>query len=172
MTVRAEVPQNTWGHIDYAGLATPVVSALRKAAPYLLVFALVSSAVLFAVSCKSSTVAFMNEETVASLNVEVVDTPEAWARGLMNREKLAPDSGMLFDFGRTTQAGFWMKDTTIPLSIAFVDSSGKIVAIRDLEPLDLTLVSSPSPYRYAIEVNRGWFDRNGVKEGSRVTIDV
>lgn len=173
MTVRAAgVHENPWGHIDYAELLKPAAAILRKAIPYVLALLLAGSAVLFAVSCKGSTVAFSSDGTVASLNVEVVSTPEAIQKGLMERESLPEDSGMLFDFGEDTSTAFWMKNTTIPLSIAFIDSSGEVLAIKDMKPLDLTPVKPPGPYRYAIEVNQGWFARNGIEQGSRATIDI
>lgn len=172
MTVRAEVPENTWGHIDYTEMVKPLAIFLRKVTPYVLASVLVLSTILFAVSCKGSSVAFSNDGKVAALSVEVASSPAARTQGLMGRKQLAEDSGMMFDFGKTTTSGFWMKDTTIPLSIAFIDGKGKVVGIKDMEPLDLTPVTSPSPYRYAIEANRGWFEKHGVTEGFRATIDI
>jgi hypothetical protein len=172
MTVRAGVHENPWGHIDYAEAVRPFAVVARKMAPYLLAVLLVGSTVFFAVSCKGSSVAFSNDGKVASLNVEVARTPSELQRGLMGRETLAENSGMLFDFGRETETRFWMKDTTIPLSIAFIDIDGKVLAIEDMEPLDLTPVSPPGPYRYAIEANRGWFESHGIEPGFNVTVDI
>jgi uncharacterized membrane protein (UPF0127 family) len=172
MTVRGAVHENAWGHIDYAEAVRPLAVLLRKVTPYILVAVLVGSTIFFAVSCKGSSVAFSDDGHVASLGIEVARTPEARAQGLMGRESLAPDSGMLFDFGGETNTDFWMKDTSIPLSIAFIDSSGKVVAIKDMKPNDLTPVTSPSQYRYAIETNQGWFARHGIKPGYNTTIDI
>jgi uncharacterized membrane protein (UPF0127 family) len=102
------------------------------------------------------------------LSIEIADTPAERSTGLMNRESLPEDAGMLFDFGNDTNAGFWMRNTLIPLSIAFISSNGVILHIEDMEPLDKTLHYSPSLYRYAIEVNQGWFDRNGIAVGDAV----
>ncbi|MHB8896083.1 MAG: DUF192 domain-containing protein [Candidatus Geothermincolia bacterium] len=145
---------------------------MRKVAPYFLVLLLVGSTIFFAISCKGSTVAFSNDGKVASLNTEVASTAAARARGLSGRQELARDTGMLFDFGSDTTTSFWMKDTSIPLSIAFIGSNGKVLAIKDMKPNDLTAVSSPGAYRYAIEVNQGWFKDNGIKPGFTATIDI
>ncbi len=133
---------------------------------------LVSATVLFAISCSGSTVAFSNDSTVQTLNIEVAATPEERAQGLMGYESLPANSGMLFDFQGDVSSEFWMKDTSIPLSIAFVDSSGKIISIQDLEPFDETPVKPQGEYRYAIETNRGWFSARGITPGFRVSIDI
>jgi len=104
--------------------------------------------------------------------VEVADSAEERTRGLMFREGLPEDEGMLFVFDGDTTSGFWMKDTLIPLSIAFLTSDGAIIDIQDLEPLDVTLHYAPSPHRWAVEANRGWFERNGVQVGDQVELPV
>jgi uncharacterized membrane protein (UPF0127 family) len=101
-----------------------------------------------------------------TLNVEVADTAEERGVGLMNRELLDEDAGMLFDFQGETQSGFWMRNTLIPLSIAFIDTAGTIIDIQDMQPLDETLHFASGPYRYAVEANQGWFARNGVEVGN------
>ena len=103
------------------------------------------------------------------VRVEVADSPEERRQGLMLRETLPANEGMLFVFEREQFLSFWMKDTIIPLSIAFVSRDGKIVAIRDMEPLDeRTFHQSPRPALYALEMNWGWFDRRQVEAGDRV----
>lgn len=106
----------------------------------------------------------------ATLAVEVADTPEERSVGLMNRESLAEDAGMLFIWPEDTGSGFWMKDTLIPLSVAFIDAEGVIVDIQDMQPLDETLHQSPAPYRYAVEANQGWFAGHGIEPGDTVTL--
>ncbi len=83
----------------------------------------------------------------------------------MFRESLAEDAGMLFVFERETEAGFWMKNTLVPLSIAFISAGGVILHIEDMEPLTENLHYSPQPYRYAVEANQGWFARNSIGVG-------
>lgn len=172
MTVRAGVHQNTWGQIHIDVSVGPIVAQARNIMPFLLIFLIIGGTIFFAISCKGNTVAFSNGSQVASLSVEVADAPGATAQGLMGREELDKDSGMLFDFNAETETAFYMKDTSIPLSIAFIATDGTILAIEDMEPFDLTYVEPPGPYRYAIEVNRGWFEANGIMPGFRATIDI
>ncbi len=106
----------------------------------------------------------------AELTVELATTSAARGRGLMGREELAEDRGMLFVFPSDTEAGFWMKDTSIPLSIAFIAEDGTILDVQDMEPFSTELHRPPRPYRYALEVNQGWFGRNGIGPGDRVEV--
>jgi len=102
------------------------------------------------------------------LRVEIASTADELARGLMHRKHLAENEGMLFDMGWTRRVSFWMKDTLIPLSAAFVLADGTITEIIDMEPLNTTQRTSSQPVRYVIEVNRGWFLKNGIKPGDMV----
>jgi len=100
--------------------------------------------------------------------VEVAKTPEERAKGLMERRHLGKDDGMLFIFETEDYHGFWMKNTFIPLSIAFIDKKGRIVKITDMKPLTLESYPPSKPILYALEMNQGWFSANGVKEGDVV----
>lgn len=102
------------------------------------------------------------------LEVEVVDTPETRARGLMERTELGEREGMLFVFPSSEPRSFWMKDTPLPLSIAYIDEQLTIREIHDMEPLSLEPVPSRYPARYALEVNRGAFGRFGIRVGDRL----
>ncbi len=103
------------------------------------------------------------------VRVEVADSPEERRQGLMFRETLPADEGMLFVFEHEQVLSFWMKDTTIPLSIAFVSRDGEIVAIQDMEPLDeRTFHRSSRPALYALEMNQGWFGQHEVAAGATV----
>jgi uncharacterized membrane protein (UPF0127 family) len=106
----------------------------------------------------------------AELTVELAVTPGERSRGLMFREEMPEDRGMLFVFRRETKTGFWMKDTKIPLSIAFIASDGLILETQDMEPLSEELHTPARAYRYALEVNQGWFERHGLGLGDRVEI--
>ena len=99
------------------------------------------------------------------IRVEVVRTEEEKARGLMFRETLGKDEGMLFVYDREEVLSFWMKNTPLPLSIGFIDQRGKIVDLQDMEPFSLRIHVSTVPARYALEANRGWFKKNGIKVG-------
>jgi hypothetical protein len=105
-----------------------------------------------------------------ALFVEVADSSAERGRGLMLRESLPEGQGMLFVFEQDGQHAFYMRDTLIPLSIAFVKGDGTIVEIEDMEPQTEELHSGPEPYRYTVEANQGWFARNGIEAGSQVLI--
>ncbi len=96
---------------------------------------------------------------------EVAKTPQERAKGLMGRKHLGQQEGMLFIFESEDYHAFWMKDTLIPLSIAFIDKEGRIVRITDMKPLTLESHSPPAPILYALEMKKGWFSANGIKVG-------
>jgi uncharacterized membrane protein (UPF0127 family) len=99
---------------------------------------------------------------VAGLKAEFARTQEERSRGLMYRKSLPDGEGMLFIFERDQTVSFWMKNTLIPLSIAFIAADGRITEIRDMRPNDLSSVQSSRSVRYALEVPQGWFSRVGV----------
>ena len=103
------------------------------------------------------------------LKVEVARTDPERAKGLMFREKLGRDDGMLFIFEGPGYHSMWMKNTLIPLSVAFVDAQGVILNILDMEPHSLDSHMSAGPSVYAIETNKGWFAEKKVKAGDKVT---
>jgi len=106
----------------------------------------------------------------ASFQVEVARTDEERQRGLMHRDKLGDREGMLFVFESDQHLGFWMKDTAVPLSIAFLSASGRIEEIADMEPYSLKVLRSRMSCRYALEVARGTFAGLGVKEGDLIEL--
>jgi uncharacterized membrane protein (UPF0127 family) len=109
----------------------------------------------------------------STLQVEVAATPEARARGLMGRTELPADQGMAFVFGQPTTGRFWMKDTLIPLSIAFWDERNRVVAILDMQPCraDPCPTYGPDqPYVGAVEVNLGYFEGHGIEVGDHVEL--
>ena len=113
-------------------------------------------------------------ERTVTVRVEVADTAEERARGLMGRETLPRDAGMVFAYERETTGGYWMKDTLIPLSIAFYGADGEILRILDMEPCrrDPCPVYDPGvSYRGALEVNAGTFSRLGVEEGDTLRVE-
>src|SRR5215210_1366212 len=102
--------------------------------------------------------------------VEIADTRTEQARGLMERTELAEDAGMLFVLESEQSPGFYMENTLIPLSIAFMDSEGRIVDIQDMQPLDETRHYPAAPAQYALEVNQGFFAERGVQVGDTVEL--
>jgi uncharacterized membrane protein (UPF0127 family) len=108
------------------------------------------------------------------VRVEIADTDPERQRGLMGRTALPEDQGMLFVFGGEQELSFWMRNTLIPLSIAYIDSEGRIVDIQDMEPLDddPPHYVSAEPARYALEVNQGFFEERGIEVGDRAELPV
>jgi len=106
------------------------------------------------------------------VQVEIADTDAERQRGLMGRAALAEDAGMLFVFGQEQPLSFWMKNTLIPLSIAYIGEGGTIVDIQDMQPLDETSHPSAAPARYALEVNQGFFEARGVQVGDWIELPV
>ena len=110
----------------------------------------------------------MNLTVNLPLNIEVPNTPTKFKLGLMFRESLEEDSGMLFIFEEVGQRFFHMKDTKIPLDIAYIKEDGTIESIKELNPYNLLPVPSEGDVLYALEVNRGWFAEHEVKVGDKV----
>ena len=106
------------------------------------------------------------------VRVEIADTDAEWQTGLMGRTTLEGDAGMLFVFDQEQTLSFWMKDTLIPLSIAYIDAEGRIVDIQDMQPLDdiPPQYVSAEPARYALEVNQGFFEERSVTVGDMVVL--
>jgi hypothetical protein len=112
--------------------------------------------------------------THSSLRVWVAATPEARGRGLMFVRSLPADRGMAFLEGAPSTTTFWMKNTLVPLSIAFVDAGGTVITIRDMAPCPAepcTLYSATAPYETAVEANAGWFAGHGVGVGDHLTLE-
>ena len=104
-----------------------------------------------------------------ALKVEVAAEEPQRMQGLMNRTRLGREDGMLFIFDEPAYHGMWMKNTLIPLSVAFVDGDGRILNILDMEPQTLDSHMAAGPAVYAIETNKGWFAAKKVKAGDKVT---
>ena len=104
------------------------------------------------------------------LNTEIACSESEKEYGLMNRKNLPPNTGMLFIFDRTQTLAFWMKNTLIDLSIAYVDKNWNIVDIHEMKANDLTGVISKEPVIFAIEANPHWFSKNKIKIGDKVFI--
>ncbi len=100
------------------------------------------------------------------IEAEVAASETAREVGLMNRKTLAPHQGMLFVFEQAQAYCFWMKNTPLPLSIAFMDEAGKIVNVEDMQPQSEVNHCAAKPVRYALEMNQGWFSAKGIKAGT------
>lgn len=103
-----------------------------------------------------------------AVKAEVAATFESRMKGLMHREKLGRNDGMLFVFDQVGYHAMWMKNTLIPLSVAFLDEDGKILNIAEMQPHSETQHMAAGPARYALEMNAGWFSERKIKPGARV----
>jgi uncharacterized membrane protein (UPF0127 family) len=109
-------------------------------------------------------------QEIAVVKAEVAHTQEERNKGLMFRKKLPDGEGMFFIFEADHILSFWMKNTYIPLSIAFITHDGRIIDIKDMYPHDINSVVSSRSARYALEAPQGWFSRAGVRAGATVKI--
>jgi len=100
------------------------------------------------------------------IQAEVAGTAATRSQGLMRRKSMAQGAGMLFLFDEPAAHCMWMKNTLIPLSVAFIDQRGQIVNIADMQPLDETSHCATRPARYALEMNQGWFKKRGIVAGA------
>jgi hypothetical protein len=106
----------------------------------------------------------------SSFALEIADTGPTRARGLMRRDSMPRDHGMIFVFPEAEPQAFWMKNTRIPLDIIYVDAGGKVVSCHSMKPYDLTTTPSDGPAKYAIELNAGVVAETGVKPGDVLAI--
>ena len=103
-----------------------------------------------------------------AIRVEVARTPDERSIGLMFRQAMPTNDGMLFQFDEAAPQCFWMKNTLLPLSIAFVADDGTVVNIDSMKPQTLESHCSAKPVRYVLEMNEGWFAKRGIKPGSKL----
>lgn len=100
------------------------------------------------------------------IKAEVAAAPAQREQGLMYREKMGPNDGMVFVFEGPAEVCMWMKNTVLPLSVAFIDNAGKIVNIEDMQPQTLDSHCAKKLVRYALEMNLGWFRQKNIKPGT------
>ena len=104
------------------------------------------------------------------LKLEVADTFETRQKGFMYRKSIPFGTGMLFVFEKDQILSFWMKNTPHPLSIAYINSQGRIIDIFDMTPYSVNSIVSTGYSRYALEVPQGWFEKNGIKRGDFIDL--
>lgn len=142
---------------------------MKKFSAFILTFAFISSLL----SCTNSTAKLKEKELTIKRSdnsqitvlAELAVKPEERQHGYMERETIPDGTGMLFVFERDQRLSFWMKNTPHPLSIAYIDSNGKIRDIFDMKPFSLSSIESTVSVRYALEVPQGWFKNNNIKPG-------
>ena len=146
--------------------------------PFFIVAALVLT--LGCAKAQVDPVASLNQVSFDSISLKIGDklyeveyakTFDQRAQGLMFRKTLCEDCGMFFKFSSPKYAGMWMKNTFVPLDVAFIDRNGVITDIKPLTPHSLESVGSSKEVLYALEMNQGWFAGNGINVGDQVTID-
>ncbi|MEL3906773.1 MAG: DUF192 domain-containing protein [Treponema sp.] len=152
------------------------LSALRPLKALMRLFCILLT-VTATLSCTKSTlfvslrITSQKTGAVISISAETAVTPSEQQHGFMYREQIADGTGMIFIYGRDRKLSFWMKNTPHPLSIAFIDSQGRIREIRDMQPFSLETVSSTHSVRYALEVPQGYFERAGISAGDMLTTE-
>ena len=105
---------------------------------------------------------------IHNIQAEVAQSPDERSTGLMFRKEMGTNEGMLFAFEQPAQQCFWMKNTLLPLSIAFIADDGSIVNIDHMKPQTLESHCSTQPVRFVLEMNEGWFDKRGIKPGAKL----
>jgi uncharacterized protein len=124
---------------------------------------------IFIVSCETNSIPNVEIKINKKIySFEVAATEKARQKGLMYRKSMGKDKGMLFVYEKKEILYYYMKNTFIPLDIAFIDDEYKIVDIQKMEPLDETTIESKDKAMYALETNRGFFDRVGLKIGDKL----
>ncbi|MFO1286898.1 MAG: DUF192 domain-containing protein [Rubrivivax sp.] len=103
-----------------------------------------------------------------TIKAELAVTPEQQATGMMFRKEMNGNDGMLFVNEEKGQRCFWMRNTLVPLSIAFIGDDGTIVNVADMQPLDERSHCAKAPVRFALEMPQGWFDKRGIKAGFKL----
>ena len=130
-----------------------------------------ASLLLLAASASAQNVTFKRTQLSAGINLihaDVAMNDAQRRQGLMYRKQMGQNEGMVFVFDDINPQCMWMKDTWIPLSVAFIDAEGTIVNIEDMEPQTLDSHCSTQPVKFALEMNKGWFAKRGIKPGMKV----
>lgn len=142
---------------------------VRKFVTGLLIAILCPVIVSAEAACRDDTVQLRGDWGEARFRVEVADTEQERAQGLMNRESMSASAGMLFVFQKTAPVSFWMENTLIPLDMIFIAENGQVAHIHhNAQPLDRTSVSSELPVRYVLEIKGGMARAMGIREGSEL----
>ena len=135
-------------------------------------------AALMALACSAELAAQEAAQSLPSIRLnagmhiikaELAQTPEQRSIGLMHRKAMPTNDGMLFVFEQPAPQCFWMKNTLLPLSIAFIDDDGTVASIEEMPAGSLASHCARQPVRYALEMNQGWFAKRGIKPGARLS---
>lgn len=129
---------------------------------------LVFAMLLLATNCVWSQGSLELSAGIHRIRAEVVNTPESRAEGLMYRKSLPPNYGMLFIFDRSAEHCMWMRNTLIPLAVAFIDANGRIINIEEMLPQTENNHCATKPAKFALEMSTGWFKSRGLASGTQL----
>lgn len=131
--------------------------------------ALLGGSAAAAADCAADQLDLRGDWGQARFHIEIADTPDLRARGLMHRDEMARGAGMLFIYEREEPTAFWMRNTRIPLDMIFIDGAGKVVHVHHRAvPFDETPIPSQAPVRFVLEVNGGLAETFGIAPGSEI----
>ena len=161
--------------------ARSVVKSVVKSVAQLIVNPVLIATLLFGTLLPSAALAQDAPQTdlprvrltagIHQISAQVAQAPQERSVGLMFRKEMPQAEGMLFVFEQPTQQCFWMKNTLLPLTAAFVADDGVIVNLADMKPQTTDSHCSAKPVRYVLEMNQGWFAKKGIKAGARLAGD-
>ena len=129
---------------------------------------LVASSQALGAECSADRATFSGRGRMVEVAVEIADNPAERARGLMFRQELPQGRGMLFVYEQPQRVAFWMRNTLIPLAVAFLDEEGKILNIEEMKPQTENNHCAASAARFALEMNASWFSAKGIAVGTRI----
>lgn len=136
--------------------------------PRIAYFLLLAALPLFALPARGEMPVVELGAGMFRIEAEVASSGPAREEGLMHRRQMAPNRGMLFVFPQQARHCMWMRNTHLPLSVAFLDETGAIVNVEDMQPQTEDNHCAAKPARYALEMNLGWFRKRGIGAGQRI----
>lgn len=151
----------------------PMNKIVSRFGSFLLAFGLAAAAFQTPVQAQSAPQTNLPRTSITAgmylIDAQVAMTPREREVGLMFRKEMPAQEGMLFVFDQPATQCFWMRNTILPLSTAFVADDGTIVNVADMQPMTETSHCSEKPVRYVLEMNQGWFEKRGIKAGQRLS---
>jgi uncharacterized protein len=157
------------GHCFFRGPpATATILPMKRAIPTLALLALVAALPAAAQDAQMNLSRVTLSAGMHQIDAQVAQTPEQRTIGLMNRREMPQREGMLFVFEQPSVQCFWMKNTLLPLTAAFVADDGTVVNLADMKPQSNDSHCSDRPVRYVLEMNQGWFAKKGIKPGDKL----
>ncbi|MBI2770912.1 MAG: DUF192 domain-containing protein [Burkholderiales bacterium] len=155
------------GHFSWRRVTMPIMQTVSR-----LLFALGLAAALATVSAQEAQTNLARTKLAAGMHqidAQLAQNNEQRMVGLMYRKEMPQHEGMLFTFDQPSKQCFWMKNTLLPLTAAFIDDDGTVVNLEDMKPQTLESHCSAKPVRYVLEMNQGWFAKKGIKPGFKIT---